>query len=40
VLERFSDEEIRAVQEVTERAASAVQMIIERGLEAAMNKFN
>ena len=40
VLERFDPEEVAAVEEMVSAAADCVEMILERGLDTAMNEFN
>lgn len=40
VLSRFSTQERKAIDEAIERAAKAVAMILEEGVDAAMNEYN
>ena len=40
VLSRFKRSELPAVREVVERAASAVEMVLQEGIDQAMNVFN
>ena len=40
VLEKFSRDESAEVEEILKRAADAVEVVIERGIDAAMGEFN
>lgn len=40
VLQDFDDDELETVEQMIETGARAVEMVLERGLESAMNRFN